>query len=149
MIKKKSDVANKDYKLNFVLSGNDAEGHQYYAWKRYKMKHICIGYIFIPLQEHEYTSAEFFRGNEDKLNGDDLPVCPKELFRYQHFGKLYNLDDSERISDVAKSNIVLTKDKVLKGQYGGLKQKMMDFCSRMIMLYLDRSHWKSWWKSRF
>ena len=43
---------------------------------------------------------------------------------------------------------ILSKDKIINGQYKWLRQKSVDLCSWIIMLFLDRSHWKSWWKKR-
>ena len=147
--KETGEILKRKYELNFVLSGNDAAGSKYYAWKRYKLDEIWYGYQFVPLQQHEYTSDMFFKGNEDEMNhGDGVINCAKELFRYQHFGKLFALKNSEGHNGKVKKNIILTKNQIVKGQYKGLRQKLLDFCSWTIMLFLDCFHWKAWWRSR-
>lgn len=139
-----TDISDKEYELNFVLNGSDANGNLYYGWKRYSLEEICYGYQFVPLQEHEYTNPKYFTGNEEDINYK-INKSDKELFRYQHFGKLFYLEGSENYTGKEK-NIILTKKQIIEGQYRGLGQKLLDFCSWVIMLFLDRSHWKSWCK---
>lgn len=141
-------ATSNEYELGFVINGNDATGNRYYSWKRYKLINIYYGFQFIPLQEHEYNSEKFFMGNEELLNIQSHEShFPRELFRYQHFGKLFKLKNAECINKNQEKKDILTKDKIINGQYKYLKQKLVDLCSWSIMLFLDRSHWKSWWKS--
>lgn len=147
LIKNKKATTLK-YELGLVINGNDATGNRYYSWKRYKLINVFYGYQFVPLQKHEYTAEDFFTGNEDTINVQNYEShFPRELFRYQHFGKLFKLDNGENIKEKQEKKDILSKDKIVNGQYKWLKQKLLDFCSWIIMLFLDRSHWKSWWKN--
>lgn len=141
ILKKDNSVLKKDYELNFVISGDDSVGNRFYAWKKYEIDDICYGYQFVPLQEHEYTSKAFLAGDEDGMNSDNTKICRKELFRYQHFGKICALDEN------MEKKYILTEKWITEGQYNGLRQKFLDFFSWITMLFLDRSHWKAWWKS--
>ena len=135
------------YELGFVISGNDATGNRYYTWKRYKLTDIYYGFQFVPIQKHEYTSKEFFDGNEDAINIQTSDShFPRELFRYQHFGKLFKLKESAKEAKGLDRKYILSEDEIIHGSKKRLKQKLMDFCSWIIMAFLDRSHWKSWWK---
>lgn len=77
-----------------MLNGSDANGNIYYGWKRYSLKEIFYGYQFVSLQEHEYTNPKYFTGNEEDINFK-INKNDKQLFRYQHFGKLFCLEKSE------------------------------------------------------
>lgn len=142
---KDKNATNRGYELGFVINGSDASGNRYYAWKRYKLINIYYGFQFVPLQKHEYTCEDFFKGNEDNLNTQNSGShFPKELFRYQHFGKLFELESAEKLGEDQEKKDILSKDKISNGQYKWLVQKLVDLCSWIIMLFLDRSHWKSW-----
>lgn len=108
--------------------------------------------IFLTTREAHLDGVNALRvvwQSEDEMNhGDGVINCAKELFRYQHFGKLFALKNSEGHNGKVKKNIILTKNQIVKGQYKGLRQKLLDFCSWTIMLFLDCSHWKAWWRSR-
>lgn len=145
-IVKDKKAENNDYELDFVINGSDATGNRYYAWKRYQLINVYYGFQFVPLQKHEYTSDDFFVGNEDNINSHNYGShFPRELFRYQHFGKLFELEKAKKLDGNQEKKDVLSKNKIINGQYKWLKQKLVDFCSWIIMLFLDRSHWKSWW----
>ncbi len=146
---KNKNATNQGLELGFVINGNDATGNRYYAWKRYKLINIYYGFQFVPLQKHEYTSNQFFLGNEDNLNTlNHSSHFPRELFRYQHFDKLFELKGANTLMQKQERKDILSKDKIINGQYKWLRQKSVDLCSWIIMLFLDRSHWKSWWKKR-
>lgn len=144
---KDKNATNHGYELGFVINGSDTTGNRYYAWKRYKLINIYYGFQFVPLQKHAYTSKQFFIGNEDNLNTQNHGShFPRELFRYQHFDKLFELEKAEKLKINQEKKDILSKEKIINGQYNWLRQKLVDLCSWVIMLFLDRSHWKSWWK---
>lgn len=133
------------YEINLVISGSDETGNRFYAWKRYNLRDVCYGYQFVPLQQHEYTDERFFQGNDEELNTNvDEKKLKKELFRYQHFGKLFPLKELEDKEKKALKKYLLEKDQLINGQYGPIRQKCLDFCDWIIMYFLDNSHWKAW-----
>lgn len=141
------DSAN-EYEIDLVISGSDSTGNRYYAWRRYGLNAVCYGYQFVPLQQHEYTDYRFFQGDEDKLNINvDKNKLKKELFRYQHFGKLYPLEKIEENEKSELKKYILEEYQLINGQYGPIRQKILDFYDWIIMFFLDKSHWKAWCKS--
>ena len=113
---KDKNATNHGYELDFVINGSDATGNRYYAWKRYQLINIYYGFQFVPLQKHAYTSKQFFIGNEDNLNTQNHGShFPRELFRYQHFNKLFELENAEGPKKNQEKKDILSKDKIING----------------------------------
>lgn len=131
--------------INFVISAHDENGTRYYRWQKYQIADVLYGFQFVPLQGHEYCDKRFFLENqpeEDFVKCNGTLYAGKELFRYQHFDKVYPLQAAVIPSEKHIKKDILLKKQVIKGQYKGLRQKLLDMCSWIIMFFLDKSHWK-------
>lgn len=132
--------------IDFVITGKDETGTQYYKWKRYHIDDLMYGFQFVPLQGHEYCDERFFslvNTKEKFVAYKETLKGKKELFRYQHFNKLFPVKNAVMPYGKYAMKDILTKGQIIKGQYKGIKQGLLDFCSWFIMIFLDRSHWKS------
>lgn len=131
--------------INFVISAHDENGTRYYRWQRYQITDVLYGFQFVPLQGHEYCDERFFseeQTKEDFVTYIETPYEGKELFRYQHFDKVYPLKAAVVPSEKHIKRDILLKEQVIKGQYKGVRQWFLDMCSWIVMFFLDRSHWK-------
>lgn len=137
--------------IDFVITGKDGTGTQYYKWNRYHIADLMYGFQFVPLQEHEYCDKCFFSLVETKkklMTHKETSNGQKELFRYQHFNKLFPVQNVVMPYGKSAMKDVLTKEQIIRGQYKRVKQVLLDACSWFIMVFLDRSHLKRRFRKR-
>lgn len=152
----KDDNGNYKWGIDLFIDGVSETGVNYHGHVKYKMKDILIGYKNVPMQRHSYASEDFYReyhlSQEEKermeCSKDFYDSGKKEFFRYQHFDKVYKLLNSaiyeEGQNEAEKAGDVLTRQQIEYGQYGGIKQLLIDLMSFITWFYLDSDRKVSW-----
>lgn len=140
------------YSIDLSIRGTSENGITYHGWHRYEKEDILIGYRHIPMQRHSYESEDFYREKyltqeeKDLINpsADFYLQGKKEFFRFQHFNKVYQLPNHSKAEKAKKNKDILTKQQIIHGQYSGIRQLLLDFCSFLTWFFIDSDRKFAW-----
>lgn len=127
---------NDDLIISFFIVGYNADGTIYSSIQHYTKDDIRFGYEFVSIREKEYLEqAKSLNGHLRMRKIKKSSVHKKDKMRFQHFDKLYSIQNKkERIT--IKEKDVLSKKQIVFGEFFGPKQWVLDFLSTILAKYL-------------